>query len=205
MQKIVPDDAVLIPDNAQRVFEGVLHDVYQWKQELFDGRQVAFEMLHRQDTALVIGIDGDKAVIVTDTQPHRGSLVGFAGGRVDHDDSSTLAAAQREMKEETGLEFANWRLITVVQPARKMEYFIYAYVAWEITMRAEPTGGDGGEQIEVDYVDYDDLIAKTAPHELPEAIDLLTRAGSIDAITKLPEFKGKLVDRPTKIERSSLG
>lgn len=200
MQKVIPQDAILIPERAERVFEGVIYDVYQWQQECFDGSLMKFEALHRQDTVLVIGIDEGQALIVTDHQPHQGSMVGFPGGRVDSTDQSTLAAAQREMREETGYEFANWRLIVVVQPSRKTEYFVYAYVAWGVTHRGEPRN-DAGERVEVRSVDYETLLDETSAHELPEATSLLRRAGSIEGIIELPEFDGKLVDRVAKIER----
>lgn len=198
MQKLVPHNAVLIPDDADRVFAGILYDVYHWPQKLFDGRHSTYELLHRQDTALVIGIDGDKVIIVSDDQPHRGVRVGFPGGRIDSTDKSTLSAAQREMREETGLTFRNWRLIEVVQPATKMEYFIYAYVAWGVDQRLETDLDAGEELIRIDHVDFDTMLKRVEGQELTEAVELLRQAGSIEGIINLPNYNGKLVDRAVK-------
>jgi len=41
-----------LTSQAQRVFKGIIFDVYQWKQKMFDGSQGIFEMLKRPDTAL---------------------------------------------------------------------------------------------------------------------------------------------------------
>lgn len=53
MKKVIPDNAVLVPDAAQHVFEGMIFDVYQWPQKLFDGSEHTFEMLKRPDTVVV--------------------------------------------------------------------------------------------------------------------------------------------------------
>lgn len=54
VQKIVPTDAILIPDSARRVFKGIIYDVYHWQQELHDGSATTFEMLRRTDTMSAI-------------------------------------------------------------------------------------------------------------------------------------------------------
>ncbi len=54
MNKTVPDDAILIPDSAKRMFEGIIFDVYQWKQTQFDGTTRDFEMLKRPDTVVIL-------------------------------------------------------------------------------------------------------------------------------------------------------
>jgi len=180
-----------------RVFEGILYDVYQWQQKTFDDNHAIHEMLRRQDTVLVIGIDGDRAMIVNDTQPHRGMLVGFPGGRVSHEDSSTLEAAQRETREETGVSFAHWKLVAVVQPATKVEHFVYAYIAWGVTARDKPMLDAGGEKIDVRWVDYASL-CELSGDELPAIVDRIYAAGSIKALIDTPEYVGELVDIATK-------
>lgn len=105
MRKIIPKDAVLIPDAANRVFKGVVYDVYQWEQELFDGSHATFEMLKRPDTASVLPVVDNKVVILNEEQSHRGFKITFPSGRVDPADTSMLETAQRETFEETGYRF----------------------------------------------------------------------------------------------------
>src|SRR6185369_15622192 len=122
MKKVVPERASLIPDNATKAFAGQIFDVYQWPQELFDGTKATFEMLKRPDTVQILAIKDGKVVLVHDEQPGRPVQLHFPGGRVDPEDASWLEAAQRELREETGLSFKNWKMITVKQPIIKIEW-----------------------------------------------------------------------------------
>src|SRR5664279_401756 len=119
MKKLIPEDSVLVPDQAERVFQGKIFDVYQWPQKLFDGSEYTFEMLKRVDTVSVICVVDGKLLVIDDEQPHLGSRQSFPGGRVDNEDETIEAAAQREILEETGYSFKHWRLIKVSQPYRK--------------------------------------------------------------------------------------
>lgn len=195
MKKLVPKDAVLIPQTAERVFEGKIFDVYQWQQKMFDGTEETFEMLRRPDTTIVIGIVGDQIIVIDDEQPNRGSKVGFPGGRIDEDEQP-LASARRETKEETGYEFDNWRLIEVAQPHSKLEWFIYIYLADGGRKVAEPKL-DAGEKIIVRLKDFDEvkkMVFEKAGY-LDHATDIFEKAGSFGGLKSLPEFSGQEIER----------
>ena len=70
-ERTLPEDAVLIPNDATRMFQGVVFGVYQWQQEMFDGSHKTFEMLKRPDSVTVLAFDDQGRVITLDeTQPH---------------------------------------------------------------------------------------------------------------------------------------
>ena len=73
-QRTLPDNAILIPDNASCVFRGVLFDVYQWQQKMFDGSHGTFEMLRRPDTIAVVAIDDDGKIIACHEEQPGGVL-----------------------------------------------------------------------------------------------------------------------------------
>lgn len=196
MKKIIPKDAVLVPDQAKLVFEGKIFSVYQWPQKLFDGSEYTFEMLKRTDTVSVICLLDDKVLVIDDEQPHLGSRQSFPGGRVDAEDASAEIAARREISEETGYSFKNWRLVKVWQPYRKIEWFVYMWLAWEVTDKQAPLL-DGGEKITVHELPFQavkDLVMKRQGY-LGESLDLFENAQSIDDLLTLPEFRGQSVDR----------
>jgi ADP-ribose pyrophosphatase len=196
MRKVVPDNTILIPDKAQRVFEGVIYDVYQWEQENFDDSVTTFEMLKRPDTVSVIGLVNDKVVVIDDEQPHRGSKLSFPGGRVDPEDPSTLSAAQREVAEETGYTFRQWKLVDVFQPQLKLEWFIYIYVAWDVAGQTD-THHDPGERITIKLQDFAAIksLVNAEDGHLGEARKLFEQVTSTQDLQNLPEFQGQTVDR----------
>ena len=155
--RTLPDNAILIPDNAKRVFKGEIFDVYQWQQEMFDGTFETFEMLKRPDTVIIIAIDGDKIVVLDEEQPNgivrKNSL---PAGRVNATDETSLAAAKRELAEETGLQFGKWALLKVTQPQSKLEWFKYVYIASEKIGEIAPKHY-AGEKITIKRVSFEEF------------------------------------------------
>ncbi len=195
MKKIVPKDVVLIPESAERVFEGQIFDVHQWPQKMFDGSTETFEMLRRPDTMIVIGVVDDKILVVEDEQPHQGAKLGFPAGRAELSDESTLESAKREALEETGYEFSDWRLVEVIQRHKKIEWFTYYYLA---------TGGektseqklDAGEKISVKLVGLNELkkMIESKQGYLGYVADIFEKVNSIDDLKALPVYEGQEVD-----------
>ncbi len=196
MKKIVPKDAVLIPDNAKHVFKGQIFDVYQWEQKEFDNSSLIYEMLKRPDTVNAICIANGKVLVIEDIQPHVGLRLSFPGGKVDREDEGTLKAIQRELKEEAGYEFKNWRLVKVNQPHPKLEWFVYHYLAWDGEKVSEPQLGSG-EKISLKLVLLEELktLALNKAGYLGESIDLVKDLNNLEEAVNLPEFEGKEVDR----------
>ena len=195
MKKIVPENAILIPPEAERVFQGVIFDVYQWQQELFDGSTATFERIKRADTVLAICIVDDKILIVEDEQPGRGKTVKFPGGRVDPEDGSIVMAAKREIREETGYDFAEWKLANVVQPENKMEWFVSIYIADNVT-RQRMAKNDAGEKIESTLYSFNEVkrMVSEGKGMLGYSRELFATIETIDDLRNVLEFQGKEVD-----------
>jgi len=102
MQITRPAPKVKIPKSAKNVFKGLIFDVYQWEQKLFDGSLATFERLKRVDTVNVIPVTRDRKIILLhQRQPGTALFTGFAGGRIDGNEG-VAEAAERELLEETG-------------------------------------------------------------------------------------------------------
>jgi hypothetical protein len=75
-----------IPEHAHKVFEGVIFDVYQWEQEMFDGSKATFEMVKRPYTVEVIPVMIDGTIAIAYEQqppvPETVSAVDEAYGRM---------------------------------------------------------------------------------------------------------------------------
>lgn len=225
MRKYVPDGAKLLPKEAKKVFSGVISEVYQWPQKLFDGTTATFEMIKRPDTVKIVAIltpeevkaaglemmrvegsssedvsnvekagDGSvesvvtkseaeaKVVITEQEQPRKDVFYDIPGGRVDEEDESELAAAKRELYEETGLKMRNWKLIAAVQPFNKIDWIVYTFVATGLIEKGEQSL-DGGERIEVMAIGFEDLLRL---ENAPEARHLEAGAGSLEELLGKP-------------------
>jgi len=188
MNKTIPGDANLIPANAKKVFSGKIFEVWQWPQEMYDGSTEAFEMLKRPDTVVVVAVRDGKIVITRQSQPNREEeFMDFPGGRADEGETP-LESAKREMLEETGMKFNNWKLIEVIQPYMKMEWFIYTFLATDFQEQTD-TAHDAGEKIELVNMAFEDL--KNIDAKLVRFDrGIYTKYANLQDLLSAPEYKG---------------
>lgn len=146
-----PKNAVTIPKDAKCIFKGIIYDVYQWEQTLFDGSITTFEMLKRPDTVKVLAIKDDLLVILEQEQPNQRKFYDIPGGMHEHEGETELDAIQRELLEETGLKFKTWKLLSVKQPNRKIEQFVYTFLATDF-IESTDINADAGEKIKVHFM-----------------------------------------------------
>lgn len=145
-----------IPDHAKKVFEGVIFDVYQWEQEMYDGSTATFEKLRRPNTLLAIAIVENKIMIVHDSQPDREMQVRFPGGRQEKGETGEEGIV-REILEETGYKASCAELFNSEQPTNKIDWGIHTYILRDCKKVQDPTL-EAGEKIDLKLVDFDELI-----------------------------------------------
>ena len=145
-----------LPESAKRVFKGIIYDVYQWEQEMFDGRTEIFERLGRNDTASVIAVVGDKIMLLEQEQPFKGKFLSLPGGRGE-DGEETIEIARREFLEETGYvaeEMVFWKRFNPISSILwNSEYF----VARNCVLKQEQEL-DGGEKITAKFISFDEFM-----------------------------------------------
>ncbi len=191
MRSVLPKKARLVPKEAKKVFSGVLFDVYQWKQQMFDGSYETFEMLKRADTLKALCIKGDKIIVLRQDQPDRSDFYDLPGGRHDVESEDELAGTKREVLEETGMRFNKWKLIRAVQPLGKLEQFVYLFLAYDFQDQVDQNL-DAGERIDILELSLDEvksLCADPKARYLPK--DIIDKANSLEDLLNLPEFKGE--------------
>lgn len=156
-------DFMKIPKQAKRVFKGVIFDVYQWPQKMYDGSIATFEKLKRPDTIQIIPVVGNKIVIAKEQQPDGWNRHGFIGGRVEPNETP-LNAAKRELLEEAGLKAKSWTLYKVSEPYQKLVWHIYFFIAHDCKKIAEQKL-DNGEKITTKEVTFDQFIEYVGDHK----------------------------------------
>ncbi len=146
-----------IPNHAKKVFSGMMFDVYQWEQELFDGTKATFEKIKRPDTVVVFPVTDDGKIILTEQeQPGKESFIGTAGGRVDKGED-ILEAAKRELLEETGYEASEFILWDARHPTSKIDWVVYTFIA-KGAKKVSDGSLDSGEKITLKSVSVDEFI-----------------------------------------------
>lgn len=195
MKKIIPQGAQLIPDEADLAYSGIMFDIYHWEQELYDGSFTTFEMLKRVDTVRIIAIKDKKLVLIDEQQIRQSQNRHFPTGKVDKGEDWS-SAAQRELREETGLQFLNWKLIHVEQPFDQMEWFIATYLATGCSAIGEPEL-EGGEKSTMFLTDFHEVKAHidAGRDDLRHSYTLFHTLASMEDLLSVSEFKGKTVDR----------
>lgn len=148
-----------LPKNARRVFRGVIFDVYQWPQKMFDGTTATFEMLKRPDTVEIIPIVDKKILIQEEAQPHEGKFLTVPCGRIDPRESPR-AAAQRELREETGYTARRWKRWRTEYPSGFMVWTVNIFIARGCRKTHRPNP-DAGEKIKPRLVTFDQFINLT--------------------------------------------
>lgn len=189
-RKYIPPHIKTIPANAERKFAGEIFDVYQWPQEMFDGSIATFEMLDRTDTVTTIAIKDNKIVLTYQKQPCKDWFYAYPGGRIDLTDDDELSGAKRELLEETGMEFANWKLIDAAQPYGKIDWIVYTFLATDFLRQSEQHL-DGGEIIEIkefSFADFKKLLDQPDTDALRFDFRKIEKLQSLDELKNLPSL-----------------
>lgn len=165
-----------IPVDAQKVFSGVIFDVYQWQQTMFDGSKQTFERLKRPNTAQVIAVVGDEILIQDEQQPDGlAAFPSIPGGRCDAGEEP-VQSAQRELAEETGYVSDDWTLWQETDPVGKIEWTVYTFIARQCRKEREPHL-DAGEKITSRLVTFDEflMLADDSHFYSPEIVPAMLR------------------------------
>ena len=150
----------MIPKKAKRIFKGIIFDIYQWEQKLFDGSYQTFEGIKRKPTVQLIPITKDnKIIVLEEEQPNTKKFVGLVGGQVE-DYETPKESAKKELLEETGMSFKKLILLEKNSFGGKIVWDSYYFIARDVEKISEPTP-EPGEMIKVIELEFEDFIEFT--------------------------------------------
>lgn len=179
-----------IPASAKRVFKGVIYEVYQWEQELFDGSKATFEMLKRPDTVEILPVTTEGKILINyEEQPGSKPFVDVPAGRMDFGDDPELEA-RRELVEETGYEPEEMILWDTIQPSSKMDWLVFMFIAKGCRKVSEPKL-ESGEKIETKEVNFDEFMRLISDDKF-RGDDLVLKVLRAKENNKLDEVKNLL-------------
>lgn len=150
-----------IPDNATRVFEGLIFDVYQWQQKMFDDTESTFEALYRKPSVTVIAVTPDGNILYNnEEQPGKTPFSSLPGGRVEEGDTA-LFTAKKELREETGYESEDWVewFTSDASDMSKLEWESHYFIA-KNCQKKQDSDPESGEKIETVLITFEELLDK---------------------------------------------
>jgi ADP-ribose pyrophosphatase len=183
-----PESNQPMPRDAKKVFNGIIFDVWQWEQELFDGRKVLFEKLKRPDTAVVFPVlDNGQIVLIEEEQPGKKASLGAIGGRIE-DGEDVVGAVKRELLEESGYSTESLVLWDAKHPTSKIDWVIYTFIAKGIKQVSD-ISLDGGEKIKLKPVSFEEFVELASnPSFAEEQIINFVLVARLDPV-KMEELK----------------
>ncbi len=144
---------MIVPKNAKNVFRGILWDVYQWEQKMYDGSFTTFEKLIRKPSVEVVAVVDNKIIVLKEVQPGRKEYFGMPAGRVDEGEEM-IAAAERELLEETGHQAEELELFAEFFGDSKIYFHEQVYIGRNCKKITEQKL-DNGEKIEVEFWNFE--------------------------------------------------
>ena len=159
-----------LPKNAKLVYKGIIFDVYQWQQEMFDGSIETFEALKRPATVQIIPTLGkNKLILAKEQQPSfTKERISFLGGRQEPNEEP-LQTAQRELLEESGLKSNDWELLKIDNHSGKIDWTVYTFIARNCEKISEQKL-DPGEKISLLEVNFDEYVNIVSSNEFSDKI-----------------------------------
>lgn len=155
------------------------------------GRDHRVVVLEAPNWVNVVAVTEEREVVLVRQFRHgiESLTLEIPGGAVDPEDASPLAAAKRELREETGYEARRWRKLGIVEPNPAIQSNrCWTFIA-EGARLAGDTDPDPGEELEVVLV--------------PEkSLDSLARNGVIRHALVIAAFYWKALDERMRRLRS---
>lgn len=146
-----------VPKGAKRVFHGIRFDVYHFKTRLFNGSYKTFEMGVRPDGVLIIPAVGNKVMTIDEWYAVSMEWMRtFPAGAIDKGETP-LAAAKRELQEETGLVSSDLELLFHVGTSKSIQGEDYVFIARNCRMKGK-INIDPAEEIVPRLVDFDEFV-----------------------------------------------
>lgn len=147
----------IIPNNAKLAFNGVIFEVWQWEQKMFDGTYETFERIRRSGAVQILPVIKDKILVQIQKQPDSPAPYhSFVSGTCEENEEP-LFTAKRELEEETGLISDKWILWKKINIISKIDWPVYIFIAKNCHFKKNPEL-DNGEKIENIFIDFSSLL-----------------------------------------------
>ncbi len=175
------------------------------------GRAAAREVIEHPGAVAVVPFDGDGRVVVIHQYRHPlgRRLWELPAGLLDEPGENPVAAARRELREEVGLEAADWSLLVDFAGSPGLfDETVRVFLARELTGVDRPAGADNEEsELEVDRIPLVDAVGRVLAGEIvngPAAAGLLAAHAVLTGAASQRPLHAPWPDRPTRFAARGL-
>jgi 8-oxo-dGTP pyrophosphatase MutT (NUDIX family) len=168
------------------------------------GRTLAREVVEHPGAVAVVPLDDDGRVVMIHQYRHplRRRLWELPAGLLDEPAEDPVATARRELREETGLEAADWSLLVDVSGSPGLiDETVRVYLARELTAVDRPAGVDNEEAVlEFDRVPLADAVGRVLAGQIvngPTSAGLLAAHAVLSGAARQRPLDAPWPDRPT--------
>ncbi len=182
----------MIPEHASIAFKGIIYDVLQWEQELFDGTTATFEALKGKDIAKVIAEANGRIAICHEQQPNTKIRPTLPGGYVEGGETLSEGAA-RELLEETGFASESWHHFKSYKLPYKIDNNYGLFIARNCIKVQEPELDKGSEKITLELVTFEDFFDMAISRKLLLASDFIIDLLILERNSELEQFRQQIL------------
>lgn len=169
------------------------------------GGVAAREVIEHPGAVAVVPFDDDGRVVMIHQYRHPllRRLWELPAGLLDEPGEDPVATARRELREETGLEAADWSLLVdVAGSPGLLDETVRVYLARELTGVDRPAGDDDEEAaLEFDRVPLADAVSRVLAGEIvngPTTAGLLAAHAVLSGVAAQRPLDAPWPDRPTR-------
>lgn len=153
------------------MYKGRLIDLNLEQVRLPDGRRIELEVVRHPGGAVVCAIDGQDRVCLLRQYRHateEGTIWELPAGCIDNTDVSPLHTAQRELREEAGLDADRWQDLGSIYPTPGFcDEVLHLFLARDL--KSVPRAPQDDELIEVHWLALDEAVAMALDGRIRDA------------------------------------
>jgi ADP-ribose pyrophosphatase len=155
--------------DRKQIYRGRVIDLWVERITLPNEKQMSLELVHHPGGAAIVALDDQSNVCLLRQYRHAagGYIYELPAGKID-DSEPPIDTAQRELREEAGMQAADWQTLGRMYSSPGFcDEIIHIYLARDLT--PVPVEHEEHEIIEVEWVAFDEAMERAASGDINDA------------------------------------
>lgn len=155
---------------SEKLYNGAILNLRKDEVRVKTGKTATREIIEHNGAVAMVALTEDNKIIMEKQYRHamRDIVLEIPAGKIDKGETDPQAAAERELREETGYHAANYRFLGKMFPSvAYSEEGIFMYLCTGLT--AGETDPDDDEDIEIVEIDFDEACRMAEDGEIGDS------------------------------------